>query len=112
MRLSVHRAARAIALVSLATAGSCWATEAAPTNAPDASAITACLALRDTNRRTEAAVREAASAVREHLRRAEELHDWFGYERFGPYVTALREQQRLLQARLGEITEVQCSAGP
>lgn len=82
-------------------------TTATPSS-PAKIAAETCAAVLDGLRRTESATRDAISVVGKQRRRAEELRDWFGYETFGPYVSALLEQERVLQSGLEEIAAMGC----
>jgi hypothetical protein len=98
--------ALAILVLSLSATSGLQAAEGEPARPSDEFAIKACLTVLEGIHRTEAATHEAIAAVREHRRQAEKLRDWFGYERFGPYVIALGEQERMLQAGLKGLKEL------
>jgi hypothetical protein len=98
----------ALVAVAAVLAASASQAEEPPVGRDAPAAERTCMAASEALLRIKTATRDALAAVQEYRRQAEALSDRFGYDRFGPYVATLREQERVLRRRLNDMAGPEC----
>lgn len=84
----------------------------APHAAGEAGKSAQCEAVAASRHEVEAAARATLAQIHRYRDEAERLADWYGRERFAPYIDTLRLQERALAAQLEDIRAMQCQPAP